>query len=340
MKSITLFFTLLLAQIMILSQPCPDSLYLTRQTQIDSFQIIYPMCSEIEGNVYILNDDITNLNGLNNLTSIGGMLSISNTTLTNLTGLDGIDSIGGLLFIGSNLSLTSLTGLEGLASVSWYLKIFSNESLASLSGLQGLTSIGGSLVIDGQFGGNSSLTDLTGLESLTSIGGTISILRNSDLNSLSGIENIDPGSIQGLNIHHNPSLSWCAVLSICNYLANPGGMAYIGTSNSYGCQSTEEVLDSCEANSVAIVENELSGESMVSPNPFKGFTTFSYILEKPSKIIITIYNPQGQIIDKIHQGQAKGKQKVQWNSADLPAGMYYYRFQAGNRYYMGKVIAR
>ncbi|MBU2649768.1 MAG: T9SS type A sorting domain-containing protein [Bacteroidetes bacterium] len=114
-------------------------------------------------------------------------------------------------------------------------------------------------------------------------------------------------------------------------------MVYIGTSNSYGCQSTEEVLESCEANSVAIVENHLIRECMVSPNPFKGFTTFSYILEKPSKIIITIFNPQGQIIDKIQQGQAKGKQKVRWNATGLPAGMYFYRFQAGNRDYMWEI---
>jgi len=59
------------------SQPClPEGITFTTQAQIDSFQINYPNCTEIEGDVEINGDDITNLNGLNVLTSIGGYLFI------------------------------------------------------------------------------------------------------------------------------------------------------------------------------------------------------------------------------------------------------------------------
>jgi len=266
MRRIVFIFKLLLCFSIAHSQHCPDSLYFTSQAQIDSFQILYPNCYEIDGSVYILGNDITNLNGLNNLISIGGMLSISNTSLSDLIGLEGITSIGGLLFVGSNSLMTSLTGLEGLTSVGWYLKIFSNENLSCLSGLQGLTAIGGSLVIDGQYGGNSSLTDLTGLEGLLSIGDKIFILRNDGLTSLSGIDNIDASSILGIYIHHNSSLSNCAVLSVCNYLENPNGVHVI-SSNYSGCNTPEEVQDSCQSNAVSIDEQNLNNNIFLYPNP-------------------------------------------------------------------------
>ena len=95
-------FTLLIALAIIslanlFSQTClPAGITLTTQAQIDSFQINYPGCTEIEGDVEITGDDITSLNGLSVLTSIGGDLQIdSNAVLTSLTGLDNTASIGG-----------------------------------------------------------------------------------------------------------------------------------------------------------------------------------------------------------------------------------------------------
>ena len=72
------------------AQPClPDGIIFTTQSQIDSFQIIYPNCTEIEGSVLISGDVITNLLGLSVLSSIGGNfqigeLYIGNPNLANL----------------------------------------------------------------------------------------------------------------------------------------------------------------------------------------------------------------------------------------------------------------
>ncbi|MCD4665334.1 MAG: hypothetical protein K8R68_08680, partial [Bacteroidales bacterium] len=50
----------------VLAQPClPEGITFITQAQIDSFQINYPDCTEIEGDVEISGNDITNLNGLN-----------------------------------------------------------------------------------------------------------------------------------------------------------------------------------------------------------------------------------------------------------------------------------
>ncbi len=52
--------------------------YFNTQSEIDDFQANYPDCTDLEGNVVIRGDDITNLNGLQVLTSIGGSLYIDN----------------------------------------------------------------------------------------------------------------------------------------------------------------------------------------------------------------------------------------------------------------------
>ncbi len=99
----------------------PEGIVFTTQTQIDSFQINYPGCTEIEGDVGIglpLGTDITNLYGLNVLNTIeGDLIILCNSSITDLTGLDNLTSIGGNLTIIYNNALTSLRGLENLTSI-------------------------------------------------------------------------------------------------------------------------------------------------------------------------------------------------------------------------------
>jgi hypothetical protein len=176
----------------VLSQPClPEGITFTTQAQIDSFQIIYPGCTEIEGDVRIEGDDITNLNGLNVLVSVEGRLVVASCdSLTSLTGLDGLLSIGGSLKIGEwgggNPRLISLTGLEGLTSIGGSLRIEWNNALTNLTGLDNVTYIGYKLAISM----NNTFTSLTGLEGLTSIGNSVEIRYNNALINLTGLDNV------------------------------------------------------------------------------------------------------------------------------------------------------
>ncbi|MEE4260632.1 MAG: YCF48-related protein, partial [Bacteroidales bacterium] len=100
----------------------PEGITFTTQEQIDNFQTDYPGCTEIEGDVFIgawePMSNISNLNGLNVLTTIGGNLNIEGSdALSSLTGLGNLTSIGGYLNIFGNDSLTSLTSLESLTYV-------------------------------------------------------------------------------------------------------------------------------------------------------------------------------------------------------------------------------
>jgi len=241
-KSVLITIVLLIGyQTEMLSQSClPEGITFTTQSQIDKFQLFYPNCTEIEGDVIIEGQNIINLNGLNVLTFIGGNLRIgratsyySNPNLTSLSGLDNVTSIGGYLLIQGNFSLTSLTGLENINYVTGGLLIRNNHSLTDLSGLDNLDSIGGSLTMYY----NNAMVSLSGLDNVTSIGGGISIgeyhyfggvIGNRSLTSLSGLENLT--TIGGsLGIYCNVNLT---SLTALNNLASIGGGLEIGGNDS------------------------------------------------------------------------------------------------------------
>lgn len=304
------------------SQPClPDGFIFTTQSQIDSFQIIYPNCHEIEGDIHIFGTDIVNLNGLINVTEFYGNVSIEYTSLPDLSGLDSVISIGGNLKIGDwyfgNYDLTSLEGLNNLSYIAGELTIARNTELINLIGLDNLDSVGGNLNIgywDWDCVGNPSLLSLAGLENLISIGGTLGIRRNKqlisftgllnlvsvhgsldiydndNLNSLTGLDNIDANLLNSLFIEYNNSLSTCEILSICNYLENNRRLIYIHD-NSSGCNSPEEVENACLI--ISISEVNIGSKFFIYPNPAKNKLFIS------SSIIdlimeINIYNQHGK----------------------------------------------
>ena len=207
---------------------CPlSNLNFTSQQQIDNFPIDYPNCTEIVGNIivgqYFGTTNITNLNGLSQIETVGGDLYIrSNESLSSLSGIENIDSIGGDLNVYSNENLNNLIGLEniivngsliierndklvnlmGLENINFggSLHIYSNSNLISLAGIEHLTNIAGSLSI----GGNPNLIDLTGLENLV-IGSDLFLYGNDSLIDLAGIENVSFGG--GLSIADNDNLT-------------------------------------------------------------------------------------------------------------------------------------
>lgn len=195
------------------AQSClPEGIAFNSQAGIDSFPVHYPGCTEIEGDVFIQGDDISNLDGLIGLTSLGGSLVVgwdwleyfyTNHELVSLKGLDNLHSIAGDLRILNNYSLTNLTGLENLSSVTGDLIISYNYSLESMSGLESLSSIGGYIFI----GSNDALTTLAGLvgDGLSSLEGDLYISSNDALISLAGLDSLH--SIQGnLSISNNKVL--------------------------------------------------------------------------------------------------------------------------------------
>ncbi|MFA5418936.1 MAG: T9SS type A sorting domain-containing protein, partial [Bacteroidales bacterium] len=198
------------------TMPClpHGNYYFFSQADIDDFQTNYTNCTAIEGNITINGSDITSLEGLSTVSSIGGYLVIyQNDALENLTGLDSVNYIGEALAIYWNDSLNTLAALSKLTAIGGSLQ-FGGNNLMSLSGLDNLTEIGGSLIISGtkltnlsalsnvtalergiDLDNNDALINLSGLNNITSIGGELSICNNDNLINLSGLENVT--SIEG-----------------------------------------------------------------------------------------------------------------------------------------------
>jgi hypothetical protein len=77
----------------------------------------------------------------------------------------------------------------------------------------------------------------------------------------------------------------------------------------------------------------------VYPNPFRHSTTFEFELSTSSTVTIRIYNTFGQLIaEPVNSVQSKGECKVSWYASGLPAGVYYYRIDAGKMTESGKVV--
>jgi hypothetical protein len=108
--------------------------------------------------------------------------------------------------------------------------------------------------------------------------------------------------------------------------------------NTIGCNSPEEVQDSCEANAFSVEERYILKDIVVSPNPFTTSTTLSFRLSKPKNVQFTVYNVQSQIAYTIEEWRERGKQQVQWNAEGLPAGIYYFRIYAGDMVSSGKMV--
>ncbi len=307
-----------------ISLPCLPfgNYHFITQSDIDNFQTNYPDCTEIKGSVRIDDNgenDITNLNGLSVMVSIGGDLRISyKVWLTSLTGLDNITSIGGILDIHSNEALISLAGLEGLNSIGGSLSVSSNNTLNNLTGLDNVTSIGGDLHIGGPYsGGNPVLTSLTGLDNLTSIGGSLWIHSNIALTSLTGLDNIDAGSINNLRIVYNNILSTCEVQSICDFLLSPNGTIEIHD-NAVGCNSQTEVEAACTAG--LDDSNTSENQFHIYPNPSSIFITIE-TSAIPTRSHLTIINLNGQVIIKCQISEPKTVIDI----TSLPNGVYFLR---------------
>jgi hypothetical protein len=335
-------------------QPCssclPEGITFSTQSQIDSFPLNYPNCTEIEGDVTINGDDISSLDALNLITNINGDVKIISCALTNLSGLEGLSSIGGdlitlvglsslsgleeLTLIGGNLrilgsNLTSLSGLEGLTFIG-SLSIGSNYNLTSLSGLEGVNSIPGGLSI----WDNQALTNLIGLEVLNSIGDNLGIWWNHSLTSMSAIENINLDSIIWLRISDNILLSECDVQNICNFLAAPNGTVIV-EDNATGCNSPEEVLDSCEAHA-GIIDISIADKLSIYPNPAHAAISIELPTQPSKNTSLTISNTNGQQL--ITQPIVKPQTEI--DISNLPTGIYIVKVWNDKEVMVLKVVKR
>lgn len=172
-----------------ISQCPPGNITLTTQAQVNQFAIDYPNCTQINGYLTVGGSNITNLNGLSNLTSTVGSLDITqNPLLTDISGLSNITSVGQELAIRNNAVLQSIISLSNINTVTGGLWISGNPQLQSLNGLQNIHAVGGGGLI---IRNNDALQSISVLSGIITVTGEVSIREHALLQNLDGLQNIN-----------------------------------------------------------------------------------------------------------------------------------------------------
>ena len=200
---------------------------------------------------------LTNLDGLENLTTLGSLSLWWMFSLENIDALSGLISINDIFIDG--VGLTNLNGLSNITEVVGDVYINDAESLINIEGLHNITTIGGNLnmsftnveVIYGfdnlvsigdelSIQDNNILEDIYGFNNLTSIGSHLYLSYNEDLIGLGGFNNLE--TIDGnIYVYNNPKLSNCCILKCLDGI---GGNITLNDNNE-GCNTFQEVIDNC-----------------------------------------------------------------------------------------------
>lgn len=207
---VTLLIIALLMTFNFQAQGClPEGIHFTHQEHVDNFAANYPGCTEILGKVTIssgvtsllglsqlrvihgdlffpFNPSLLTLQGLNNLTTIGGNLIVQRSALSNFSGLDGLVSIGGKFEISQCKSFVDLSGLNQLTSINRDI-LFKNNEFTQIGGLNNLIHLGRDFIIKD----NPYLTQLNGFSNLLTIEGNMTIDENPALVRPNGLSNLE-----------------------------------------------------------------------------------------------------------------------------------------------------
>ena len=280
--------------------------------------------NQIQGDLFIsANASLRSLNGLNSIKTVAGIMIVSsNENLSTLAGLDSLVSINNDFHLFDNALLYSLSGLKRLQSVAQDLVIEENLSLVNLNGLDSLTEIGGFL----QIANNRSLVSIENLRKLTSIGGLLQIYNNRFLKSLSGLDSIRHESIGNLAILFSDILSNCGVQSVCDYLKLDSNGANIGQ-NEIGCNTREEILDSCARQGVNSSPRE--NKIVFFPNPTRNLVNVRGIGLEQAEVKIT--DSLGKSVKKVNPNNNEIDLSI------LPAGLYFIEISTDKKTAVGAV---
>jgi len=125
---------------------CLTEIMLTTQEEVNAFPKNHG-CANVSGNLSIgLQTEwsnISNVDSLYQIKTIGGGLGIYANKVRDLSGLENLKSISSYFWIRHCDSLRNLQGLNNLDSIGGEINIAMNDAFVNLSGLENLTKSGG-----------------------------------------------------------------------------------------------------------------------------------------------------------------------------------------------------
>lgn len=219
---------------------CTGFFQATSQAELNLFP---QSCTTWAGSIE-LNGNITDLSPLANLDIILGNLIFETCDVTDFSPISGLQEAGTLFFY-FNPNMTNLNGLP-VNIITQSIQVIGNANMTSLDGMPTITSELNNLTI----ANNANLQSLDGLSGITGNHPDMVLVvdLNPQLTSLSGLDNITEVNI--LSIATNENLTECCpVFELLNTNAFNNANLF---NNDSGCNSVQDVLDTCNPNQCQI----------------------------------------------------------------------------------------
>ncbi len=175
------------------------------------------------------------------------------------------------------------------------------------------------------------------------------------------VENIGAGKLTVSDVHSDGGSSWIFSLGPTSFDTYPGDSAGIEVcidtsglqtdvlytdviviiSNSNNVTTENRVPISLFINSHGIAEEK---ESMLatfklSPNPFRGKVGISYFVPEKANVKLVVCDIAGREVAKIvDRVENTGIKKIEWDTKDIPSGVYFCRLMTGNSETTKKIL--
>lgn len=248
------------------------------------------------------NDQINFLNNFKSLSTINGTLILNDLeNLLNVKFPNEQFKMDGLFFSNNN----NLDKLEFHYDISTMQEIrVENSNLREISGMDSLNEI-----VFLSLSNLDSLINIKGFESLNSIQ-YLFVLENKRLSNLDFLSHAE--SIVEISIRNNDNLNDCN--GLCNYLLSQETFnGLIIENNKTGCNSIEEILESCLTITQDHVEKP---KTLIYPNPINTHSNIYSSHEITSVELIDLF---GRIVSKKYYSSYLGQLEIE---ESLPPGQY------------------
>jgi hypothetical protein len=319
-KDIHLFSLLFFFPVFLIGQNLCDvgNTLFTRQSQLDSFAILYPECQEIKV-IKIFGQEIHNLSGLRNLKKID-WLKIEGTKIQNLDDLPSLREISSLSFrnndntkvlsfhdsliINRTISIGDCDSLKDIINYIEFdiqsLVIYNNSQLNSIEHLK-INHLQNALFVKNNFYDLSqhsikhcvslSLVDFNDLNKIQYFPFEELFLGPTSLSSIEDLNSVK--KMRKLVLSDNKNLSNCSIDIICHNLDNPEFILELYPTNASGCNTIDEIRAGCSLNST--YQKDID-KVKIYPNPF--FTDI-YIETSIDLSHYAVLNVYGELV---HEG--------------------------------------
>ena len=203
-------------------------------------------------NIVLASNNVQNtMQGFNNIATLSGNLKIGSALIESVAGFSNLTLIEGNLECRVQDSIASFVGFSNLEKINGIFLFSKNSRLTDFRDFHSLKSVGG-IVISSML----AIENFTGLEQLEKFENQLRISLCPNLQTLKGLQNAKFENGDVLVIGSNPLLSQCAIQEICKSLPeNDFSSFIIGEpigANGTGCNSNEEVLESCSIDTTVL----------------------------------------------------------------------------------------